>query len=56
MDAVINVRDFANMIIIARFAGFIGAPIGWLLGEGLVLLLKKVKERRQKKKVDAVIE
>ena len=61
LDAVINVRDFANMIIVAGFAGFIGAPIGWLLGEGLVAIFKKVKEHRQKKKeqskkVDAVIE
>ena len=59
--STITLQDFASLIIVYGFAGFIGLPIGWLLGEGVILIFKKVKEHWQKKKeqktkVDAVIE
>ena len=59
--STITMQDFANMIIVFGFAGIIGLPIGWLLGEAIISIFKKIKEHRQKKKeqktkVDAVIE
>ena len=57
--STISLQDFASLIIVYGFAGFIGLPIGWLLGEGVIAIFKKIKEHRQKKKetkVKAVIE
>ena len=57
--STISLQDFASLIIVYGFAGFIGLPIGWLLGEGVIAIFKKIKKHRQKKKetkVEAVIE
>lgn len=57
--STISLQDFASLIIVYGFAGFIGLPIGWLLGEGVIAIFKKIKEHHQKKKetkVEAVIE
>ena len=59
--STITLQDFASLIIVYAFAGFIGLPFGWLLGEGVIHIFKKIREHRQKKKeqkpkVDAVIE
>ena len=47
--STITLQDFANLIIVYGFAGFIGLPIGWLLEH-------RQKKKEQKTKVDAVIE
>ena len=57
--STISLQDFASLIIVYGFAGFIGLPIGWLLGEGVIAIFKKIKQHHQKKKetkVEAVIE
>ena len=57
--STISLQDFASLIIVYGFGGFFGLPIGWLLGEGVIAIFKKIKEHRQKKKetkVEAVIE
>ena len=59
MDATtITLQDFANMIIVYGFAGFIGVTLGALLGEGIVQIIKAIiKHRKEKKnKVGAVVE
>ena len=57
MDATtISVQDFANMIIVAGFAGFIGMTMGALIGQGVVVITKKIAEHRKQKKAKAVTE
>ena len=57
MDATtISVQDFANMIIVAGFAGFIGLTFGALIGQGVVVIAKKIAEHRKQKKAKEVTE
>ena len=56
--STISLQDFASLIIVYGFAGFIGVTLGALLGEGVVQIIKAIiKHQKEKKnKVDAVVE
>ena len=57
MDATtISVQEFASMIIVAGFAGFIGMTFGALIGQGVIVIAKKIAEHRKQKKAKTVTE